>query len=159
MNRDDEYIENYFKGINGKTTIYVGDPCYSLHDEKWRTLLNSKENTKNTLVSSLANNDVLAMSTEFGDGFFPSNRGNFPVDSGTLGCVNISACSKEEKIALKGVGLVLEFDEEAVPCYVEYTNGIINVWANGIKTSINTTGREKEEREWEEEEWNEDEER
>lgn len=66
---------------------YLGDPCYSVPDDEWDSLLGSCNYFLDSAVGTCPNGlKVLSFGTAFGDGCYSDNTGRlFPVDAGMIG--------------------------------------------------------------------------
>lgn len=66
----------------------LGDPCYSVAREDWIPLLEGCDYFTGQPIGSVSGREVLAFSTQYGDGIYLGSDGNeFPVDSGMIGLV------------------------------------------------------------------------
>lgn len=70
--------------------IYIlGDPCYTVPEDRWMDLLNSNcDYFEASPIGELDQYFVLAFGTAYGDGEYTDNTGwKYPVDSGLIGLV------------------------------------------------------------------------
>lgn len=99
-------------------TYYIGDLCYVLGD-RWSEVC---EKTISSGHEALAGKFILddglefaMLNTKYGDGRFTSNiiGEEFPVDSGSIGIVDIRFIGKpREEIVNDALGQVVDFDSE-----------------------------------------------
>jgi hypothetical protein len=83
----------------------LGDPCYSVADEHWDSLLESCDYF-NEPVGTVNGVKVLAFSTKWGDGCYQDQFGNeYGVDAGLIGLVPISLATKKDDPD----GLIVDF--------------------------------------------------
>ena len=76
----------------------LGDPCYSVSDEHWDSLLASCEYF-NHPVGTVKDMNVLAFSTKWGDGCYTDQFGvEYGVDSGLIGLVPIALATKGSNV-------------------------------------------------------------
>ena len=75
-------------------TYIVGDPCYSISDERWMEWL-ERANYENSdiLEAELDGYKCLGLGTMYGDGMYRDNEGHvYGVDAGLIGLVPIALC-------------------------------------------------------------------
>lgn len=75
-------------------TYYVGDPCYSVPDERWMEYLEAarfdQPEGRRYLLAHLDGHPVLGIGTAYGDGEYPGSDGKYyPVDAGLIGLVPV----------------------------------------------------------------------
>lgn len=76
-------------------TYWLGDPCYSVPDDLWLTLLNSCE-FFDLPVGTVNGHKVYASPTAYGDGEYVGTDGSsYPVDSGLIGLVPEALVTEE----------------------------------------------------------------
>lgn len=111
-------------------TYYVGDLCYVIEDDEWdgfcdRSFPGFSEEVIGILETSEGVN-YANFSTKYGDGGYRDAEGReYSVDSGCIGCIPVSAMSKDkssEEIAR--LGNIISFDEEFEVGYDDET-GVI----------------------------------
>jgi hypothetical protein len=111
---------------------WVGDPCYSVPDDKWMTWLQDAryELEPDILLAEIDGLPVLGITTAHGDGKYRSNQGDsFPVDAGMIGLT--------PKALVEGVpfGSKLVTFERTFECsYDEDDEGLITLGLIEIKT-------------------------
>ena len=125
-------------------TYFVGDPCYYVRGQNWGAFcdaLHSQEketgrSRQNIYDISLNPNSetptrIIAMSTQYGDGYYPGSCGNsYSVDSGLLAI--IPADSKD--IFDKYTGIAHKFSE---PVTISRTKeGTLNFGKISINTNL-----------------------
>ena len=67
----------------------IGDPCYTVPNDDWETLLQSCDYF-NRPVGISGGFEVLAFPTAYGDGVYRDQKGRaFPVDAGLIGLVPV----------------------------------------------------------------------
>jgi hypothetical protein len=67
---------------------WVGDPCYSVPNERWIEWLEAAdyESERTILLAELDGNSVLGINTAYGDGQYEDEQGRvYPVDAGLIG--------------------------------------------------------------------------
>jgi hypothetical protein len=95
---------------------YVGDLCYVMEnwwDEVFEKTIQGDEVLNGRFVLD-DGTEFAMLSTFYGDGSYTSNvlGGVFPVDSGSIGVVKLSAIGKTpEDIVEEGLGKVITFDQ------------------------------------------------
>lgn len=114
-------------------TYVVGDPCYSIPDEKWMEWLEAADYTNNhrehVLVAEVDGRLCVGVSTYFGDGSYDGDDGNtYGVDAGLLGLVPIEVASKNSV----GDDRVLRTFQSEVVC--EYNGGHVRLGPITIDT-------------------------
>ena len=77
----------------------IGDPCYTVPNDDWETLLQSCDYF-NRPVGISGGFEVLAFPTQYGDGVYRDQRHNeYPVDAGLIGLVPVAyAVIDEDKL-------------------------------------------------------------
>lgn len=69
---------------------FLGDPCYSVPNHLWDSLLRSCNFFKNP-IGEVEGHNVLGFTTYYGDGLYRDNFENeFPVDAGLIGLVPVA---------------------------------------------------------------------
>lgn len=73
-------------------TYYIGDPCYSIPDERWMEWLHAarfdEPESRRFLLAELDGYPVMAIGTAHGDGEYPGSDGfSYGVDAGLIGLV------------------------------------------------------------------------
>ena len=125
---------------------YVGDLCYVIEEEAWREVCavtwdgHSVKNGEFTLKDGT---QFAIQSTQWGDGFYRDQDGyQYPVDSGSIGCVLLTDIKKELEVNSEGevvngkdnafaYGRVVDFKDDFK---VGYDSGTIKVSDLEIKT-------------------------
>jgi hypothetical protein len=77
---------------------WVGDPCYSVPDDRWIEWLEAADYTSepDILFAKVAGRPVLGIGTAYGDGEYTSNLGHsFPVDAGLIGVTPVELVKGE----------------------------------------------------------------
>lgn len=82
-------------------TYVVGDPCYSIDNDRWMEWLEAadymNEDHDHILAASLDGHLAVAVGTDYGDGQYEDNLGNsFPVDAGLIGLVPLAIATKND---------------------------------------------------------------
>lgn len=80
-------------------TYVVGDPCYSIPDDKWMDWLEAADFTvadrNHVLFAEVDGHPCVGVSTAYGDGEYEGSDGNsYPVDAGLIGLVAIEVADK-----------------------------------------------------------------
>ena len=113
-------------------TYIVGDPCYSVPDDRWMEWLEAADYTTSThpvLVAELDGQVVVGVSTMYGDGCYAGSDGNeYGVDAGLIGLVPVGVAGDTPG---RGPSLV-EF-AEPVDCYRD-GDGTIHLGHIAIQT-------------------------
>lgn len=137
-------------------TYYIGDLCYVFNHEKWDKICDCLFSQKEgTILFELDGMKFYNMSTAYGDGTYMDNKGrSYPVDSATIGCVNVSHIDedKKPKDEKDPCGHLITFTEP-FECSVE--DGCMSF---GRHVVINTRGEESENEESENDDDEDDEE-
>ena len=98
---------------------YVGDLCYVMHDV-WEEFCDITISGSECLEGEFQLKDgrrFATYSTQYGDGFYPSNIGeNFSVDAGLIGCILVSDITDPEatEAAMKSYGAIVEFGTDFI---------------------------------------------
>ena len=97
-------------------TYVVGDPCYSIPDEKWMDWLTNSDFTNverdHVLVAPVDGQLAVGVHTAFGDGVYRGSDGNeYGVDAGLIGLVPLSVA---EKNSVGDDRVVVTFDKPFV---------------------------------------------
>lgn len=110
---------------------YIGDLCYVMHD-RWEEVCDVTDKLEGSLGSlELKDGTKLFMDwTAYGDGKYYDNLGNsYPVDSGTLGVIEVKDIATEELKNITG-GNIHKFDKDfqvsAVNGYFVFGDVIVN---------------------------------
>lgn len=111
----------------------VGDPCYSIPDDKWHAWLRAADYTnpsrEHVLVAEVNGHLCVGVSTFYGDGSYPDNMGNLhPVDAGLLGLVPLAIA---EKNSMGDDRVIMTFDE---PIECRYNGGLVTLGSVEIET-------------------------
>lgn len=137
MSNDTETITDNppcFSAVVPPGTYVVGDPCYSVPDERWMEWLEAadyrNEHRDHILAAELDGRMVVGVHTSYGDGEYQDTLGNsFGVDAGLIGLVPIEVADKNS-VGDERVLVVL--DEETEIGILE--DGIITLGPHEIDT-------------------------
>lgn len=78
---------------------WVGDPCYSVPDERWHEWLDlaGSDNYKRVLLAELDGKPVIGINTSSGDGYYTDEQGRgYSVDAGLIGLTPVSLVTEDE---------------------------------------------------------------
>lgn len=123
-------------------TYYVGDLCYVMHDvwdEVCSTTFNDMSSTSEYVLGD--GRKFVMMSTSYGDGCYNDQSGReYPVDSGTIGCIKIVDIAKHE---LKGLseGNIIEFAKDFI---YENVDGVLFFGDISINTAYDESDEDEE---------------
>lgn len=96
---------------------YIGDLCYVFNSDQWSELIDVTGCGDG--IFTLPNGTEIAIfSTRYGDGVYDDQLGNeYPVDSGTIGCVLVDGANRDElERAVKSkLGSVIRIDAPFTP--------------------------------------------
>jgi len=79
---------------------WLGDPCYSVPDDRWMEWLEAAEYDRQPypryLLAELDGHPVLGIGTAWGDGAYSGSDGNlYPVDAGLLGITPVEVVTEQ----------------------------------------------------------------
>lgn len=118
---------------------YIGDPCYVISNDEWASFCESMDKgAEGKAEGFMTHKGVLcyATGTMYGDGTYnDQGDGEYPVDSGTIGCTPKCLWTKELQHTLPanfGVSLAV-FIDEGFECKNE--NGVITIAGRIIDTN------------------------
>lgn len=124
---------------------YVGDLCYVLN-KSWREVFDLTfeiHTVKNGVFTLKDGREFAIFSTAYGDGNYSDNYQNdYPVDSGTIGCILLSNVDDEGGVKF---GNVIDFPTDFEP----YPSGEGKIVFGPLE--IDTIGEDSDE--WESDEW------
>lgn len=125
-------------------TYWVGDPCYSVPDDRWMEWLQAarydQPESRRFLLAELDGYPVMAIGTAHGDGQYPGTDGfDYPVDAGLIGLVPYELVREEP------FGARLHTFDSPFTCTYEQEDGVIVLGDIEIRTSWDD---EDEEEEW-----------
>jgi hypothetical protein len=88
----------------------VGDPCYSIEDDDWWTLLSSCNYFSSKPIGEVRGTKVLAFSAAYRNGCYFDQSGNkYVVDSGMIGLIPCQLATKEY-----GLARLMVFDKDFI---------------------------------------------
>jgi len=121
----------------------LGDPCYSVPDEDWETLLHSCDYF-NKPIGTVGDVQVLAFQTMYGDGEYEDSRGNkHSVDAGLIGLVPLEYADLTQINWGDEGPVIVEFRHET-NCYMYAKSGLLKFGAYEISTGKNYYDEEDE---------------
>jgi len=101
----------------------ISDPCYVFKDEYWdeyvsKILTAEKDKDFKGLID-VGGHALFAHYTQYGDGYYSSSLPgrSFGVDSGTLGCIPLELCKREDQI--RGEYYEIELRDLGAECSYE----------------------------------------
>jgi hypothetical protein len=92
---------------------YLGDPCYSVPDDRWIEWLDAadSENAGRVLIADLDGHKIIGFGTAYGDGEYRDQHGNtYGVDAGLIGLVPVEIAENPYE-GQEGCGRIVEFTE------------------------------------------------
>lgn len=126
----------------------IGDPCYSVPDDRWMEWLEAADYTevgRGVLYAEIDGHHVVGVSTAHGDGGYESSEGHsLGVDAGLIGLVPEAFAENNTSSEFD----VVEFTE---PVTCRYDNGVIHLGHIEIDTDPSVTHNEDEDDDWDEE--------
>ncbi len=100
-------------------TYYVGDLCYVMHDawsESCELFFNGRidsDSSCNEGIFQLNDGRKFAnFNTKYGDGRFSSTLQDFPVDSGSIGCIKLEDINLDDALNELSGGHILTFEND-----------------------------------------------
>lgn len=114
---------------------WLGDPCYSVPDDRWMEWLKAarfdEPDGRRFLLAELDGYPVMAIGTAHGDGEYPGSDGfSYPVDAGLIGLVPVELVPEGET----PFGARTETFDSTFTCTYEEEGGVIVLGHIEIKT-------------------------
>lgn len=143
-------------------TYRIGDPCYSVPQDRWLEWLEAAGNEKGRrcLLAEIDGRPVLGIGTQYGDGeYFDQHGRAYGVDAGLIGLVpvdlpGIDRDRTDEAAARSGLYHVVELAEPAL-CWYDEDDGTIVLG----EVRIHTGDEPEDEDDWDDWELDDDEDR
>lgn len=106
-------------------TLFIGDICYALNEEKYDGIWGKKMSYKDGVIADDEATYAIAVGTAFGDGYYQDEKGwGYGVDAGVLGVTNMDF-AREDVCVFYGKVLLLPCTDVYVT--VSSDNGDITI--------------------------------
>ena len=106
-------------------TLFIGDICYALNEEKYDGIWGKKMGYQDGVIADDEATYAIAVGTAFGDGYYYDEKGyGYGVDAGVLGVTNMDFC-RENDSTIYGKLLFLPCTDIYVT--VSYDDGDITI--------------------------------